>query len=100
MHGAGALDFSANPITNVLSGPIGTSIRGFPSVVRGVGAQPSKYLSFEEQVAPLEEHGFTLVDFERDRIKAQLFKWDVNSQSLAAIDTLDPYYTVELMRPD
>jgi hypothetical protein len=65
-----------------------------------VGAQPSKYLSFEEQVAPLEEHGFTLVDFERDRIKAQLFKWDVNSQSLAAIDTLDPYYTVELMRPD
>jgi hypothetical protein len=32
-------------------------------------------------VAPLEEHGFTLVDFERDRIKAQLFKWDVNSQS-------------------
>lgn len=51
-------------------------------------------------MAPLEEHGFTLVDFERDRIKAQLFKWDVNSQSLAAIDTLDPYYTVELMRPD
>lgn len=51
-------------------------------------------------MAPLEEHGFTLVDFERDRIKAQLFKWDVNSQSLAAIDTLDPYYTVVLMRPD
>ena len=100
MHGAGALNFSNNPITNVLSGPIGTSIRGFPSVVRGIGAQPSKYLSFEEQVAPLEEHGFTLVDFERDRITAQLFKWDVNSQPLAAIDTLEPYYTVELMRPD
>ena len=99
MHGAGNRDFSDNPITNILCGPVSTSIRGFPSVVRGVKAAPSQYLDFEEQVPPFEEHGFTIVDFERDRIVAQLFKWDVNSQPLDAIDTLQPYYTVELDRP-
>lgn len=99
MHGAGNHDFSDNPITNILSGPISTSIRGFPSVVRGVKSAPSQYLNFEEQVPPFEEHGFTIVDFERDRIVAQLFKWDVNSQPLDAIDTLLPYYRVELDRP-
>ena len=99
MHGAGSLDFSDNPITNILCGPVGTSIQGFPSVVRGVRAAPSQYLDFEERVTPFEQHGFTLVDFERDKILIKLFKWDVNSQPLADIDTLQPYHTVELDRP-
>jgi hypothetical protein len=29
----------------------------------------------------------------------KLFKWDVNSQPLDAIDTLQSYHTVELDRP-
>tara|TARA_B100001013_G_scaffold72882_1_gene38621 strand:- start:515 stop:2206 length:1692 start_codon:yes stop_codon:yes gene_type:complete len=99
MHGTGNLDFSDNPITNILCGPVSTSIRGFPSVVRGVRPAPSQYLNFQEQVPPFEEHGFSIVDFERDRIVAKLFKWDVNSQPVDAIDTLEPYYTVELDRP-
>ena len=96
MYGAGNRDFSANPITTILSGPIGTSIRGFPSVVRNSPAKPSLYLEFDEQVPAIEEHGFTLVDFTLDRITAQLFKWDVKTQPLDAIDRLQPYHTVEL----
>lgn len=99
MHGAGDLDFSDNPITNVLCGPVGTSIRGFPSVVRGVRSVPSQYLDFEEQVVPFEQHGFALVDFEQDKIEVKLFKWDVNSQPLEDIDSLEPYHVVELDRP-
>ncbi|MFP6811272.1 MAG: hypothetical protein VB960_09520 [Pseudohongiellaceae bacterium] len=99
MHGTGNLDFSDNPITNILCGPVSTSIRGFPSVVRGVRPAPSQYLNFQEQVPPFEEHGFSIVDFERDRIVAKLFKWDVNSQPVDAIDTLEPYHIVELDRP-
>ena len=99
MHGAGKLSFTDNPITNVLCGPIGTSIRGFPSVVRGVSAAPSQYLDFQEQVPPIEEHGFAIVDFETNKITAKLFKWDVNNQSLDAIDTLEPYHSVVLDRP-
>lgn len=96
IHGAGALDFSHNPITTILSGPVSTSIRGFPSVVRNARPMPSAYLDFDEQVVPWEQHGFTVVDFYRDRIVARLFKWDVNSQPLEAIDSLEPFHVVEL----
>ncbi len=96
IRGAGAFDFSANPIATVLSGPVGTSAAGFPSVVRNARPEPSKYLDFDEQVIPFEQHGFTLVDFLPDRIVVQMFKWDVNSQSLADIDTLEPFHTVSL----
>ena len=48
---------------------------------------------------PLEEHGFTLVDFLEDRTVVRLFKWDVNSQTLDAIDELEPFHTVELEAP-
>lgn len=67
-----------------------------PSVVRNVRPMPPRYLNFDEQVVPYEQHGFTLVDLEVDRIVARLFKWDVNSGPLAAIDSLEPYHVVEL----
>jgi len=96
MHRAGTLNLAATPITTVLSGPIGTSIRGFPSVVRGIGATTPAHLDVEESVVPIEEHGFTLADFLPDRIVLRQFKWDVNSQPLDAIDRLEPFYTTEL----
>ena len=96
IHRAGSVTFNANPLTAVLSGPIGTSVRGFPSVVRGVGATPPSHLDVEEAVAPIENHGFTLVDFLPDRIELTQFRWDVNSQPLEAIDTLEPFHTSRL----
>ena len=98
MHRAGEVDLGARPITTVLSGPIGTSIRGFPSVVRGIGATPPAHLDLEEAVAPVEEHGFTLADFLPDRIVLRQFRWDVNSQPLDAIDRMEAFYTTELPR--
>ena len=80
MPRAGEVDLAARPITTVLSGPIGTSIRGFPSVVRGIEATPPAHLDLEEAVAPIEEHGFTLADFLPDRIVLRQFRWDLNSQ--------------------
>ena len=99
MHRSGTLDLSANPVTTVLSGPVGTSPGGFPSVVRGVGSSPSSHLDLDETVPPIEQHGFTLVDFLPDRMVLSLFRWDVNSQPLDAIDSLEPFYTTELSTP-
>ena len=96
MHRAGSLDFGGRPVTTVLSGPVGTSIRGFPSVVRGIGATIPEHLDMEESVAPIEDHGFTIVDFLSDRIALRQFKWDVDRQPLDAIDTLEPFYSTEL----
>jgi len=96
MHRSGNVDLNHNPVTTVLSGPIGTSIRGFPSVVRGIGASPPDHLDLEESVAPIEEHGFTIADFLTDRVILRQFKWDAKSQPLSAIDTLEPFWTTEL----
>ena len=98
VHRAGAVNLASKPLTTVLSGPIGTSIRGFPSVVRGIGATPPAHLDIEESVAPIEEHGFTVVDFLPDRILLRQFKWDVKSQPLDAIDRLEAFFTTELPR--
>ena len=99
IHRSGTLDLSANPVTTILSGPIGTSIAGFPSVVRGIRSSPPQHLDINEQVVPLEEHGFTLVDFLSDRTVVRLFKWDVNSEALEAIDNLQPFHIMELEAP-
>jgi hypothetical protein len=53
----------------------------------------------DEQVKPIEQHGFTMVDFTPDKMVLRLFKWDWKTQTVDAIDTLDPFHTVELIRP-
>ena len=52
-----------------------------------------------EQVSPIEQHGFTLVDFLPDRIAMRFFKWDVKTEPPDAIDRLEPFHTAELLRP-
>jgi hypothetical protein len=95
---AGALQFESNPITAVLSGPIGTTPQGWPSIRRGVGATPPAHLDMREAVKPIEQHGFTLVDFLSDRLGIRMFKWDVRTMPVEAIDSLEPFYTTELGR--
>jgi hypothetical protein len=96
---SGSLDLRANPITAVLSGPISTSPFGWPSGRRGTGALPPVHLDMDEDVKPIEQHGFTLVDFTLDKMVLRFFKWDVKTQSVEAIDTLEPFHSVELVRP-
>ena len=36
------------------------------------------------------------MDFLSDRIVLSLFRWDVNSQSLEAIERLQPFHTIDL----
>ena len=83
----------------MLSGPIGSSVRGFPSGVRGIGATPPEHLDLEESVAPIEDHGFTLVDFLPDRMVLRQFKWDVDMQPFDAIDRLEPFGFVHPVWP-
>jgi hypothetical protein len=96
---SGALDLSANPVVTALTGPVGTGPSGWPSSIRKVGATPPLGLTVNEQVTPIEQHGFTLADFTADTIVLRFFKWDVNTQSAEALDTLEPFHTEELKRP-
>jgi hypothetical protein len=95
---SGKLDFAANPINAVLTGPIGTRPGGWPSARRGTGALPPAHVDLDEQVKPIEQHGFTIADFSSDKIVLRMFRWDVKTQSVDAIDTLEPFHTAELTR--
>ena len=100
MLGSGALDLKGNPIHVALPGTIGTWPGGWPSVgIRGTPATPSAVLDFEEQIKPIEQHGFILADFTEDKIVLRFFTWDVKAQPVEAIDTLQPFHTAELGRP-
>ena len=98
---SGRLDLKDNPVNVVLSGPIGSrpGPLGWPSGRRGTGAMPPAHLDMEEQVKPIEQHGFTVADFTPEKIVLRLFKWDIKIQSVDAIDTLQPFHTAELTRP-
>jgi hypothetical protein len=50
-------------------------------------------------VKPIEQHGFLLADFTRDRIVLRFFKWDVKTELPEAIDDLQPFHVSELERP-
>ena len=56
---------------------------------------PSLHLDLEEQVKPIEQHSFTIVDFTRDRMVVRLFKWNIKTEPVEAIDTLQPFHTAE-----
>jgi hypothetical protein len=100
MFGSGALDLKGNPIHVALPGTIGTWPGGWPSVgIRGTPATPSAVLNFEEQIKPIEQHGFILADFTEDKIVLRFFTWDVKAQPVEAIDRLQPFHTAELSRP-
>jgi hypothetical protein len=96
----GTHDLKHNPINVALSGTIGTFAGGWPSSgIRGVPATPSAVLDLDEKIKPIEQHGFTLVDFTPDTIVLRMFRWDVNTQPVEAIDTLQPFRTAQLARP-
>src|SRR5215471_12244566 len=58
---------------------------------------PPAHLDVHEAVKPSEQHSFSLVDFLPDRIIVRQFNWDVKAQPPEAIDTLEPFYTQELV---
>ena len=96
---SGNQEFRANPVATVLSGPIGTAPLGWPSAFRGTAAMPPEHLDIQEEIKPIEQHSFTIADFLPDRITLRFFKWDVKSDSVEKIDTLEPFKIVELPRP-
>lgn len=96
---SGSLNLVKNPLTAVLAGPIGTAPGAWPSAFRGVGSTPPQHLDVQEEVKPIEQHSFTIVDFLPDRIRLRFFKWDVKTQPPDVIDTLEPFHTTEIGRP-
>ncbi len=99
MQRSGALDFGKNPVVVILSGPLGTGDRGWPSAFRGIGATPSTHLTMVEDLKPIEENGFIIADFTKDGITVRYFRFSYHKQSPETIDTLEAFRVTELNRP-
>lgn len=99
MHRSGALDFSKNPIVTVLSGPLGTGDMLWPSAFRGIGASVPTHLTMEENLKPIEENGFIIMDVTPGTITLRFFRFDYYRQSADDIDMLAPFRVTELKRP-
>jgi hypothetical protein len=95
----GTHTLEANPVAVALSGPMGTNPDGWPSARRGIRATPPAHVDVHEDVSPIEQHGFTMVDFLPDRIDLRFFKWERNVDSPDAIDSLEPFHVAQLPRP-
>ena len=95
----GNISLEKNPVLAVLAGPIGTGDIGWPSAFRGIGPMPSRVLDVQEALKPIEENGFTLVDFTRDSITLRYFRWKFGRDTVESIATLEPFRTTELKRP-
>jgi len=98
MMRCGGLDFSRKPVNVILSGPLGTGDRGWPSAFRGIGASPPTHLTMEEDLKPIEENGFILADFTAESITVRYFRFNYHKQSPDMIDTLEPFRVTELKR--
>jgi hypothetical protein len=70
---SGDLELSANPVHSVLSGPVGTADMGWPSYARGVRAGTPADLGVRELQALDERNGFTVLDFDRERCRVEVF---------------------------
>ena len=87
----GAQDLRRNPVHTVLTGPISTGPRGWPSAARGTPPLVATGLEIKETLAPLEQNGFTVIDFTPSRIEARMFRWKLG-QDESAIDALEPFH--------
>ncbi len=100
-HGAierdGKQDFRKNPIHSVLTGPISTGPKGWPSSARGTPPLVASNLDVVEELKPLEWNGFTIVDFTREKCEFRMYRWKLG-QSEAELERLQPFHQFAIDR--
>ena len=98
MHRTRELSLEKNPVVSVLPGTPGTAGPGWPSRFRGQRPVPSLTLEAEEWIAPIEENGFTILDFTPEGLQLSFFRWKPED-GIEAIASLEPFHVIDLPRP-
>jgi hypothetical protein len=92
----GTTDISRNPVVPVLPGTVGTRGSPFPSFARGIGVQHPNHLDMVDAWTPIEENGFMVADFYKDRIDLAFYLWNGTSQRADDIQNIEPRHRVTL----
>lgn len=97
IHRTDQVDWRANPVVSVLTGPISTGPWAWPSTYRGTPPLVPNRLEVEERLAPVERNGFSIVDFTPGRILIRFFSWKLGEPE-AALDAMTPFQSFEVER--
>jgi hypothetical protein len=87
----GQLDFRRNPIVTVLTGPLGTGPKAWPSAWRGTPPLIPSGLENEEGLKPIERNGFSIIDFTEDRVEVQFSSWKLGEPE-ERLENLKPFH--------
>ncbi|MBI1356847.1 MAG: hypothetical protein GC160_21115 [Acidobacteria bacterium] len=98
IHRYGELDFRRNPVATVLTGPISTGPKAWPSAWRGTPPQQPTGIEVEEGLSPIEKNGFTILDFTEDRVEGRFSSWKMDEPE-SLLDDLKPFHRFEFRRP-
>jgi len=93
---SGNLDLSKNPVISVCSGSLGTGPRMWPSVFRGLVAEPPTDIAMDQKLPPVEKNGFVIVELTEEKIVIDFYAWR-EPEPVEAIDSMKPYHRLELL---
>ena len=94
---SGELNFADKPIQSILSGPISSDDLTWPSAFRNTPPLVPSGMAVEESLSPLENNGFTLLDFYPENIQVRQFAWH-KTRPVEDIDSLNPVNEFTLSR--
>ncbi len=93
----GNLDFRRNPVVSVLTGPISTGPKAWPSAWRGTPPRTPTGIELDAGLNPLEKNGFSIIDFTEDRIEGRMFSWKMDEPE-ERLDNLQPFHQFSAVR--
>ncbi|MGH9719636.1 MAG: alkaline phosphatase D family protein, partial [Bryobacteraceae bacterium] len=91
----GRLDFRRNPIVSVLTGPISTGPKAWPSAWRGTPPQIPTGLELDEGLKPIEKNGFSIIEFTEGRVEIQFSSWKLDEPE-DRLQNLKPFHRLAL----
>lgn len=92
------VSYADNPVYSILTGALGTGALGWPSRFRGTVPVPSVVLDTEVLETPVEENGFSVMEFTRHTLQLDQYKW-LPERGEAQIATLEQFSSIELPQP-
>jgi hypothetical protein len=93
----GNLDLRRNPVVSVLTGPISTGPKAWPSAWRGTPPLTPTGIELEAGLNPLEKNGFSIIDFTEDRIEGRMFSWKMDEPE-ERLESLEPFHQFNATR--
>ena len=79
-------------MVSVLTGPISTGPKAWPSTWRGTPPSTPRGIEVDAGLNPLEKNGFSIIDFTEDRIEGQMFSWKMDEPE-QRLDSLKPFHS-------